>query len=347
MRIAITTHQVPFVYGGGEALAEGLKAACIEAGHQADIVSMPFTREPPAELERQIESWQSLRFERMWVRPDHVIALKFPAYLAPYPRQSVWLLHQLRDAYELADPSRLQADADFARVTARVRELDRRVLGETAARGGLYTIAKNVSRRLARDCGFDARALYHPPPRHEEVYSAAYEPVIFAPSRLEKLKRQDLLIEAMSLTRGRAIAVIAGDGTMRDAYERRIEELGVGSKVKLRGAVSREELLAWYANSLAVFFGPHDEDYGYVALEAMLAARAVITCTDSGGPLEFVRDGDTGLVIEPDAQDLAAAIDRLAADAPSARRLGEGGRERYAALGISWDAVVEKLTCSA
>jgi hypothetical protein len=311
MRIAITTHQVPFVYGGGEALAEGLKAACIEAGHQADIVSMPFTREPPAELERQIESWQSLRFERMWVRPDHVIALKFPAYLAPYPRQSVWLLHQLRDAYELADPSRLQADADFARVTARVRELDRRVLGETAARGGLYTIAKNVSRRL------------------------------------EKLKRQDLLIEAMSLTRGRAIAVIAGDGTMRDAYERRIEELGVGSKVKLRGAVSREELLAWYANSLAVFFGPHDEDYGYVALEAMLAARAVITCTDSGGPLEFVRDGDTGLVIEPDAQDLAAAIDRLAADAPSARRLGEGGRERYAALGISWDAVVEKLTCSA
>jgi glycosyltransferase involved in cell wall biosynthesis len=211
----------------------------------------------------------------------------------------------------------------------------------------LFTIAKNVSRRLARDCGFDAPALYHPPPRHEEVYSSNYEAVVFAPSRLEKLKRQDLLIEAMTLTRSRVVAVIAGDGTMRDEYERRIEELGLGQKVKMRGAIARDELLAWYANSLAVFFGPHDEDYGYVTLEAMLASRAVITCSDSGGPLEFVRDGETGFVIEPTAEELAAAIDRLAADAALARSLGEAGREHYAALGISWDAVVEKLTCSA
>jgi glycosyltransferase involved in cell wall biosynthesis len=347
MRIAITTHLVPFVHGGGEALAEGLKDACIAAGHQADIVSMPFTREPPHELERQIDNWQSLDFDRLWVKPDRVIALKFPAYLAPYPRQSVWLLHQLRDAYELADAGRMRSDAEFARVTGRVRELDRKVLGEAAARGSLYTIAKNVSRRLARDCGFDAPALYHPPPRHEEVYSSGYEAVVFAPSRLERLKRQDLLIEAMALTRSRVVAVIAGDGTMLGAYERRIEELGVGQKVKLLGAVPREELLAWYANSLAVFFGPHDEDYGYVTLEAMLASRAVITCADSGGPLEFVRDGETGFVIEPRAEELAAAIDRLAANAALARDLGDAGRERYAAMGISWEAVVEKLTCSA
>jgi glycosyltransferase involved in cell wall biosynthesis len=347
MRIAITTHLVPFVYGGGEALAEGLKAACIAAGHQADLITIPFTREPPQELDRQIEAWQSLHFDRMWMQPDHVIALKFPAYLAPHPRQSIWLLHQMRDAYELADATRLQIDPDYARVSGRVRDLDRKVLGEAAARDSLYTIAKNVSRRLVRDCGFDAPALYHPPPRHEEVYSSGHEAVIFAPSRLEKLKRQDLLIEAMALTRSRVVAVIAGDGSMRGEYERRIEELGLGQKVKLRGAVARDELLAWYANSLAVFFGPHDEDYGYVTLEAMLASRAVITCSDSGGPLEFVRDGETGFVIEPTAEELAAAIDRLAADAALARSLGEAGREHYAALGISWDAVVEKLTCSA
>ena len=346
MRIAITTHQVPFVRGGGEALADGLKAACISAGHQADVVSIPFMREPPQELDRQIESWQSLLFERMWVRPDHVIALKFPAYLAPQAGQSVWLLHQMREAYELADAARLQSDSEYARVTKRVRELDRQVLGEVASRGALYTIAKNVSRRLARDCGFDAPALYHPPPGHQDVYSAGYEAVIFAPSRLEKLKRQDLLIDAMALTKSPVVAVIAGDGTMRDAYERRIEGLGVGQKVRLLGAISRDELLAWYANCLAVFFGPHDEDYGYVALEAMLASRAVITFTDSGGPLEFVGDGETGFVIEPRAEELAAAIDRLAADVKLARTLGEGGRQRYAALGISWDAVVEKL-CSA
>ena len=59
--------------------------------------------------------------------------------------------------------------------------------------------------------------------------------------------------------------------------------------------------------ALAVLVPPLDEDYGYVTLEAMLSARAVITCTDSGGPLEFIEHGATGLVCEPDPAALADA----------------------------------------
>ena len=345
MRIAITIPQVPFVRGGAEALADGLKTACIAAGHEADILSMPFSREPPAELERQVAAWEELQFDRLWIRPDHVIGLKFPGYLARHPQTSIWLLHQQREAYDLLDGQRVKRDADFARLCERVRALDQQALGAARRESRLYTIAKNVSHRLLRDSGIESTVLYHPPPGHEAIYSEGYEDVIFAPSRLEELKRQSILIEAMALTRSPVSAVIAGGGTMHEAYARRIEELGIGSKVKLLGAISREEMLAWYANCLGVFFGPRDEDYGYITLEAMLAARAVITCNDSGGPLEFVRHGETGLVAEPRPEEVAAAIDRLASDAARARAMGEAGREHYLAQGISWDRVVESLTC--
>ena len=84
-------------------------------------------------------------------------------------------------------------------------------------------------------------------------------------------------------------------------------------------------MLGYYACSLAVFFGPQDEDYGYVTLEAMLARKPVITCTDSGGPLEFIIEDQTGLVTAPDAEALAAAIDKLYENEPLAIELGAAG----------------------
>ena len=74
------------------------------------------------------------------------------------------------------------------------------------------------------------------------------------------------------------------------------------------GPVSEEEKRRQYAHSRAVLFPPEDEDYGYVTLEAMLAAKPVLTCDDSGGPLEFVRDGETGRIVEPTPQALADAM---------------------------------------
>ncbi len=88
---------------------------------------------------------------------------------------------------------------------------------------------------------------------------------------------------------------------------------------------------------------PLDEDYGYVTLEAMLSARAVITCTDSGGPLEFVEHGRNGLVCEPSPAALADAMDSCGADRARARALGEQGRDRYRELGLSWEQVVQCL----
>jgi glycosyltransferase involved in cell wall biosynthesis len=92
-----------------------------------------------------------------------------------------------------------------------------------------------------------------------------------------------------------------------------------------------------------VFFGPYEEDYGYVTLEAMLSRKPVITCEDSGGPTEFVVDGESGWVVPPAPEAVAAALDALWDDEDAAVRLGRQGRVLYDDLDISWDAVVDAL----
>ena len=78
-------------------------------------------------------------------------------------------------------------------------------------------------------------------------------------------------------------------------------------------------------------------------LEAMLASKPVITCTDSGGPLEFVINHETGVVAEPTPESLATAFDSLWENRKQAKTLGEAGRARYESLNLSWETVVNKL----
>jgi glycosyltransferase involved in cell wall biosynthesis len=113
--------------------------------------------------------------------------------------------------------------------------------------------------------------------------------------------------------------------------------------VELLGWVDDERLLDLYAGSLAVFYAPFDEDYGYVTVEAFKSGKPVLTAADAGGVLEFVSDGETGFVCAPDGpQAFAERIDRLYADRDLAARLGAAGRRRVA--GIHWDHVIQQLT---
>ena len=123
--------------------------------------------------------------------------------------------------------------------------------------------------------------------------------------------------------------------------ERGAAALDLGHRVTFTGSLWGEPVADLYAGALGVVYAPFDEDYGYVTLEAFLAAKPVITTTDAGGPLEFVRDGINGFVCEPVPASLAAAIDRLDADRALAERLGGAGREL--AQTITWDGVIEQL----
>jgi glycosyltransferase involved in cell wall biosynthesis len=344
MRIAVATVQVPFIRGGAEALADGLVSALRAAGHETEMVTMPFRFDPMSEVRRSMEVWSNEKLDRINGYEVHwLIALKFPAFYPQHPNKVAWLLHQHRSVYDLWNTKY----GAVLRTTPGASELKQAITEQdTAALRGcrkVFTIAKEVSKRLQDFNGVPSRALYHPPPLAPRIFSEAPEPYVFFPSRLEELKRQALLIDAMRYTRSPLIALIAGDGGFRDRLEKQIAQYDLQQRVRLLGRISEDEMLAYYAHALAVWFGPFEEDYGYVTLEAMLAHKPVVTCSDAGGPLEFVVNGETGLVTPPEPQAIAEALDRLYADRQRAIAMGHAGAERYAALDISWGRVVDEL----
>ena len=344
MRVLITTVQVPFVRGGGEVHAEGLRTALAAAGHEVEILTMPFRFKPASSVAQSMDAWSALDLDRFdWGAVDRAIHLKFPCYYAHHSNPVLWLLHQHRGVYELWDTPFGDAaggDPEAGDLRARILARDTEALAQIGSR---FANSRRVSERLQRYNGVSSEPLYHPPLHADSFYCAESLPFVFCPSRLEGLKRLDLLVEAMARVRTPLVALIAGEGGLRPALEAKVRALGLERKVRLLGRIEHDEMRAYYANCRAVFFGPYDEDLGYVTLEAMLSGKPVITCADSGGPLEFVVDGSTGAVCEPDAEAVAAALDATCRIPSRAQAMGLAGRDRYRGMGISWGNVVERL----
>lgn len=344
MRIAVTTVQVPFIRGGAEILAEGLVKAIREAGHEVDEISMPFRFYPVSEVRRSMDIWESENFEYMnGYALDVVICLKFPTFYLKHPNKVAWLIHQHRSVYELWDTPFTEGLSNTSEGKNLRQDIIKRDTKALKSFKNLYTIARTVSERLQHFNQISSIPLYNPPRLANYFYTAPAEPYIFFPSRLEDLKRQDLLIKSMRYVRSPVVALLAGEGGKKTDLKHLISQLNLNQRVRLLGQITDDEMLGFYAHSLGVFFGSYSEDYGYVTLEAMLAAKPVITCSDSGGSLEFVVNGETGFVVEPNPEAVAQAIDELYFNQKGAAEMGKAGLERYHVLDISWDNVVQKL----
>jgi glycosyltransferase involved in cell wall biosynthesis len=342
MRVAVTTVQVPFIKGGGELHASGLTEALKNQGVEVELVSIPFRYSPAQEVIKTMDTWAAQDFDSLSCgRVDRVICLKFPTYYLEHPRKVVWLMHQHRAVYELFDTEYGESSDSPASVHLRGEVLRR----DTAAlsRVRVFANSRRVAERLASFNKLPSVPLYHPPRCSESFFAGDQLPYIFAPSRIESLKRHELLLRAMPLIDSSVMAVFVGEGGIRTQLERLATDLQLENRVRFLGHVSFNDLLQLYANSLGVYFGPFDEDMGYVTLEAMLSSKPVITCRDSGGPLEFVIHDETGFVVDPAPEAIAASVNRLAADRSLARRLGQAGRARYMDMDISWTRVVDAL----
>ena len=339
--VLVLEAQTPFVHGGAEILVRQLTGALREHGYDAEIASIPFTDIPRGELFASAAAWRQIDVTRAGNRPvDLVIATKFPSYFAYHPRKVLWLVHQHRAAYELcgtqfSDFTHVERDVGARR---RLLESDTAMLRECASR---FTIARTVSARLRKYNGIDSQPLYHPPKLASRLKQGEFGSYVLVVTRLEHVKRVDLAIEAFRHVKPPTRLLIAGDGSARTHLTHYISRLALADRVTLLGRVGDDELIDLYSSALAVLFTPYDEDYGYVTLEAFLSRKGLITTRDAGGPLEFVTDGENGVVTEPAAEALAAAINRLAANRREARRLGANGYER--ARMITWQGVIEAL----
>jgi glycosyltransferase involved in cell wall biosynthesis len=224
-----------------------------------------------------------------------------------------------------------------------VWEADRVSLSEAKR---IFTNSVNVQTRLWNSLRISSEPLYHPSPMSERLLGmepGPYGDAVVFPSRFESLKRQNLVVDAMKLVQTDVKLLLVGRGPDEEALRSQIEDLGVADRVFIEVGPSDERLMELLLNALAVYYGPFDEDFGYVTLEGFAARRPVITLTDSGGPLEFVSDGQTGLVVPPGPRAIAAAFDRLYEDRRLAERLGGAGHDRTASEIPSWAEIVARL----
>jgi glycosyltransferase involved in cell wall biosynthesis len=339
VRIAVCRPQVPFARGGAEIFADDLVSELLARGHEADLVTVPFKWYPGTRVLTQAFLWRLLDLEEADGRPiELVIATKFPSYCVRHRNKVAWVLHQFRQAYEL-DRTELGQFAETAeeRATRRaVQQLDRVALGEARK---VFATSRNVAERIARSTGIDAEVLPHPPA--PLAYRAApSEGFMLSVNRLDRAKRIDLLLEAVAAEPG-LTCVIAGDGPDRARLEELAARRGVDGRVRFAGRVSDEELADLYARCLGVFYAPVDEDFGMVPFEAFLSEKPVLTTSDSGGPLEVVADGSTGLVVAPRAEEVARAAAWLAANPGEASSLGRAGK--LVAERVTWDRCLERL----
>lgn len=346
MRTLIATAQVPFVRGGAEILADGLCDALRQAGHEVELVRFPFKWYPPSAIPAQVLAARMLDLtEYSGVKIDRVIGLKFPAYLIPHPNKLLWIIHQHRSAYDFWDSGHsdlLHAPQGRA-VRDFIGQVDEKYIPEARA---VYTISRNVSDRLQRFNGIASEPVYHPPANAEDYAEGGFESYFLVPSRIDPLKRQWLVLDALAESAIPIRVVFVGSADNPQTLlqlQRRASRKGVSDRVTWMGQVNEAEKIRLYSNACGVIYPPVDEDYGYVTLESMLAAKPVLTCSDSGGALEFVRHEVTGLIVPPTSSDMAKAMAQIWDNRTEAMRLGRAGRDAYSEFGISWENVVRRL----
>ncbi|MBC7604293.1 MAG: glycosyltransferase family 4 protein [Ramlibacter sp.] len=343
MKVLVVNNMAPFVSGGAEALATHLCRALEVAGHQAEVLRIPFQWEPASRIPSQMLMARHMQL----LNVDHVIALKFPAYYIPHPRKTMWLVHQYRQAYDLYDVGQTnlppgEAGEDMRRM---IRVADDQCFAECRR---IFAISDVTQKRLAHYNGFESQILRAPLNDPEIFTGGAEQGYVFAGGRVNGSKRQHLLVEAMALANPNARLVVAGppDGPA-DAERLRatVERLGLADRVRLDlRFLSRDEYASYLNGCLVATSLPYDEEsFSYVAMEACTAAKPVIATSDSGGVLGLVREAQTGWVVEPQPQALAGAIDAAYADRARTRELGLAARRYWNGLGINWPATVEAL----
>ena len=210
MRVLVANVQTPFVRGGAEMLADSLLGALREAGHEAEIVTMPFKWYPAARIPEAMLAARLMEVQECCAGAvDRLIGLKFPSYLMRHPNKVLWLLHQYRGAYDLwnTEIGDLDNAPDGRHVREAIRQADDALIGQCRA---VFTISRTVSERLQHFNRIDSTPLHHPPPGAARFYGLAAEDFLFCPGRINESKRQGLVVEALALCREPVRVVFTG-----------------------------------------------------------------------------------------------------------------------------------------
>jgi glycosyltransferase involved in cell wall biosynthesis len=165
--------------------------------------------------------------------------------------------------------------------------------------------------------------------------------LIVTVSRLVRLKRVDLLLEAVSrmsaAAKEKSALVIAGDGPDRPALEEKARALGIAGLTRFTGAV-RYDSMPRLLKSCDIFAATSElTNMSMPPCEAMLCGLPV-AAFDVAGTSEGIRDGETGILVENgDTAAMAAALERLVMEPVLRTDLGRGAALYASGNFMSWD----------
>ncbi len=341
MRIALFNTMSPFIYGGAEALVDNLYVELQKRGHDVTLFRIPWL-DDYMRLPLLVQAVKLLKFDAY----DRVIVFKFPTFSVIHKNKVLWMCHQFRQVYDLWNKEYGLSEKfmDHKAIKEVITLIDNNDIGSSKH---IFTIGDETSRRLRVYNNINSEVIYPPVNELEKYYFESVGDYLYYPSRITSLKRQLLSIEALRYTKTNVKLVISGSCEQID-YLEKINEAAKNPKIAkslkfINKWITDEEKCRFMANSLGCIFIPYNEDYGYITLEAFLSKKPVITCTDSGGPVYFVKEGKNGYVADPDPKSIAQAMDKLYNDRKLAEEMGNNGFKCITDLNITWDETIRRL----
>ncbi len=345
MKIAIVAPSpIPYSLGGAEKLWQRMFDYINRyTEHQCELIKIPIKEDNFYNLIDAYYRFYKLDLSHF----DMIISGKYPAWMVKHQNHYLYMLHPLRGLYDLYDfkrfkdekiPNFLKNITSIDDMFSRVFELKRenikidfpskfakcviQFLDSHAQKSikKFFAISKTVSLRKEYFFTNQKIKVIYPPTNIENLYSNSYD-YFFTVSRLDKPKRVDLIVKAYIKANINIPLKIAGIGLELNNIKSIAED---NPNIKFLGYISDIDLGNYYSNALATIFIPYQEDYGLVTIESMLSKKPVITTNDSGGVLEFVKNGKSGLIVNANIDELSKAIKKLT-NRELAREMGRNG----------------------
>jgi glycosyltransferase involved in cell wall biosynthesis len=224
----------------------------------------------------------------------------------------------------------------------RLRQLDRQNICYATR---IVTNSFFTREALYRIYGVDARVVYHGVDLETfRPLDLPRENLVLSVGALTPSKGFDFVIESLALMPVHLRPVFVVISNYQEQAERAyLEELASkrGVSLRLRVRVSNDKLVHLYNAARCTVYTPILEPFGLVPLESMACGTPVVAVKE-GGVRESVVDGQTGLLLDRDPGQFAAAVRTLIENEKLAERYGKQARA-YTLEKWPWERRIEQL----
>ncbi|MGP6294031.1 glycosyltransferase family 4 protein [Caldiplasma sukawensis] len=198
--------------------------------------------------------------------------------------------------------------------------------------GKIFAVSENVKTRLEKYYNIPSKVMYQGIDQNK-YHLGNYEKYFVSIGRIAPMKQLEFLVNAFEIFSRkyddyRLILIGFVDTKTEMQYRNKIKSLIYEKKmnVEIKENVSEDEKNRYLKDSLAFLFSAKNEDFGRVLIEAMASYKPIISINE-GGPIEILKDGETGYLISSPSE-MAKKMEYLSLNIDKAKEMGLRGRLR-------------------